>query len=312
MLSIRFHGRGGHGIKTAGRVLGTALFLEGFEVQDSPRYGAERRGAPMCSHVRADHAPILDRGVIRSPDLVIIADDTLIPMPDAGVLAGIRPHTILLVRTHLAADAWRHRLGLDNPIVVLPKTDGFSESAELPQIGLICAGAAAALLGVISADSLSRAVRTELEGFPTDLVDRNAERALDAYEQFHDHAGCVTEGPECSPLDYESPDWIDPPFDDARVSAPVIHGALTSVEVKTGLWRTLRPIIDLPSCHRCSWVCGSYCPDSAIRVGARGYPEIDYDHCKGCMICLAQCPSHAIHAAPEVEAVTGTTDGKNS
>ena len=46
MYRIRLHGRGGQGLKTASRLLGTALFLEGFEVQDAPRYGAERRGAP--------------------------------------------------------------------------------------------------------------------------------------------------------------------------------------------------------------------------------------------------------------------------
>ena len=46
MYRIRLHGRGGQGIKTAGRILGTAFFLEGFEVQDAPRYGAERRARP--------------------------------------------------------------------------------------------------------------------------------------------------------------------------------------------------------------------------------------------------------------------------
>lgn len=305
MFSIRFHGRGGHGIKTGGRILGTALFLEGFEVQDSPRYGAERRGAPMCSYVRADHSPILDRGVIRRPDLVVVADDTLIPMPDAGVLVGIRPHTALLVRTRLSAETWHERLGLTGPILVLPRADDAGASSELPQTGLICAGAAAALLGVISADSLAGAVRMELEELPADIVGRNVDRALHAFERFREHSGCVIEGPACPPLDDERPDWIDPPFDEARVSAPVIHGALTSVEVKTGLWRTLRPIVDPASCHRCVWVCGSFCPDSAIRVNSAGYPEIDYDHCKGCMICLAQCPSHAIHAVPENAAAAG-------
>ena len=43
MFTIRFHGRGGQGMKTASRLLGSAFFLEGFEVQDAPRYGAERR-----------------------------------------------------------------------------------------------------------------------------------------------------------------------------------------------------------------------------------------------------------------------------
>ena len=37
LYRIRFHGRGGQGMKTASRILGTAFFLEGFEVQDAPR-----------------------------------------------------------------------------------------------------------------------------------------------------------------------------------------------------------------------------------------------------------------------------------
>jgi len=81
MYRIRFHGRGGQGIKMASRVLGTALFRAGFKVQDAPKYGAERRGAPIFSYVRADQHPINERGQIYSPDLVVVADDTLLAYP---------------------------------------------------------------------------------------------------------------------------------------------------------------------------------------------------------------------------------------
>jgi pyruvate ferredoxin oxidoreductase gamma subunit len=42
---VRFHGRGGQGMKTASRIVGTASFIEGHFVQDFSVYGAERRGA---------------------------------------------------------------------------------------------------------------------------------------------------------------------------------------------------------------------------------------------------------------------------
>ena len=86
MYRIRFHGRGGQGMKTASRILGTAFFFEGFEVQDAPRYGAERRGAPIFAYVRASKETINERGIITAPDLVIVADDSLIAIPAAGVL----------------------------------------------------------------------------------------------------------------------------------------------------------------------------------------------------------------------------------
>ena len=54
MYRIRMHGRGGQGIKTASQILSSAFFAAGFEVQDAPRYGAERRGAPLFAVVRAD------------------------------------------------------------------------------------------------------------------------------------------------------------------------------------------------------------------------------------------------------------------
>lgn len=66
MFRIRFHGRGGQGMKTASRNLGTAFFMAGYEVQDAPRYGAERRGAPIFAYVRADRSQINERGMVTS------------------------------------------------------------------------------------------------------------------------------------------------------------------------------------------------------------------------------------------------------
>lgn len=302
MLRIRFHGRGGQGIKTASRVLGTALFLEGFEVQDAPRYGAERRGAPIFAYVRASKQLINERGVIQQPDLVIVADDTLIPVPAADVLSGITRNTVLLINSHESPETWCNRLNIDSPILILPVAEEVENRAEQPFVGATCAGAAACLLGVISRQSLVQAIREELATLGADIVDKNLENAEAAFRIMQEHAGCVTEGEEVSAAAYEPPDWVEVSFEDARVSAPVIHAGLTSVEVKTGLWRTMRPVIDYDRCKHCWWICSSFCPDSAIPVSEEGIPEIDYDHCKGCMICVAQCPSHAIEAISEHEA----------
>ena len=92
MFRIRFHGRGGQGMKTASRILGSAFFFEGYEVQDAPRYGAERRGAPMFAYVRADRRAINERGVITNPDLVVVSDDSLVPVPAAGVAFRSKAH----------------------------------------------------------------------------------------------------------------------------------------------------------------------------------------------------------------------------
>ena len=304
MFRIRFHGRGGQGMKTASRILGTALFQQGYEVQDAPRYGAERRGAPIFAYVRAAKAAIHERGIIRHPDLVVVADDTLVAIPAAGVLAGIDQHSVLFINSATSADAWRQRLKLASPLLTLPLMADVEDRAELPYAGAAGAGAAAALLGVIPPEALSEAIASELGDHGIEVVTKNQTKALQAFETMTEHAGLVTEGGEVSAHDYADPAWVELPFDPARISAPIIHAGLTSVEVKTGLWRTLRPLIDYERCNKCWWVCSSFCPDSAIQVAEDGTPKIDYDHCKGCMVCVAQCPPHAITAIPEQQAQT--------
>lgn len=305
MYRIRFHGRGGQGMKTAGRVLGTALHREGFTVQDAPRYGAERRGAPVFAYVRADRAPPLpgainERGAMPNPDLVVVADDTLVAVPAAGVLQGLDAHSVLLIDSAEPAESWRARLALAGPILALP-LPGNGSADDFKFVGAACAGAAARLVGAVSRENLAAAVADEYAAFGPGMAERNRIIALAAYDAMAPHEGSVRERAAPPPA---KPDWIDVPLDSADMAAPAIRAPLTSVQVRTGLWRSMRPVIDYDRCRRCWWVCSTFCPDNAIAV-AEGKPTIDYDHCKGCMICVAQCPPHAIRAVPEPEAAAG-------
>jgi NADPH-dependent glutamate synthase beta subunit-like oxidoreductase/Pyruvate/2-oxoacid:ferredoxin oxidoreductase delta subunit len=49
------------------------------------------------------------------------------------------------------------------------------------------------------------------------------------------------------------------------------------------------------SCGNCNmcWNCWLFCPDMAIRKKETGY-EVDCDYCKGCMICVQECPTKAM------------------
>ena len=302
MYRIRFHGRGGQGMKTASRVLGDAFFLCGYDVQDAPRYGAERRGAPIFAYVRAAKQPINERGIINRPDLVIVADDSLVAVPTAGVLQGIGPQTVLLINSHEPPNTWEDRLNLPGQILILPVSEDVEDRADLPYLGTTCAGAAARLVGVIPLEHLQQAIRDELAHLGTEIVGKNLQQATEAYQLAADYDGKVIEGKEISAKDYASPDWVDLPFETANISAPTIHTGLTSELAATGTWRTMRPVIDYQLCNRCWWVCSEFCPDGAISVDDEGYPQIDLDHCKGCMICVAQCPPHAIEAVPETAA----------
>jgi 2-oxoacid:acceptor oxidoreductase delta subunit (pyruvate/2-ketoisovalerate family) len=55
------------------------------------------------------------------------------------------------------------------------------------------------------------------------------------------------------------------------------------------------------SCGNCFGCdnCYGVCPDNAIVKLADGQYEIDYDYCKGCGLCAAECPCGAIEMEPE-------------
>jgi pyruvate ferredoxin oxidoreductase gamma subunit len=93
---------------------------------------------------------------------------------------------------------------------------------------------------------------------------------------------------------------VDVPLDPGALAAPDVRAPLSALQVRTGLWRTQRPVIDEALCRRCSWLCSTFCPDGAIAVLADGRPEIDYEHCKGCLVCAAVCPPHAIRVEREL------------
>ena len=253
MYRIRFHGRGGQGMKTASRILGTAFFLEGFEVQDAPRYGAERRGAPIFAYVRAAHETIHERGVIQRPNLVVVADDSLVAIPTAAVFEGVTESTVLLVSSSEALEVWTDRLDFPGRLLTLPEAAAIQDPLELRFVGATCMGAAARLVGVISLSTLEEAIREELQGLGEDIVDANLEKAVQAYDRMADFEGAVVEGTAVPAETYRRPDWSDLPLDDPRISAPTIHRPATSERVKTGLWRTMKPVIDYDRCNRC-WV----------------------------------------------------------
>jgi len=68
----------------------------------------------------------------------------------------------------------------------------------------------------------------------------------------------------------------------------------TTESVRTGTWRTFRPVIDTKKCTRC-YTCWKFCPDLSVDVKEEGdFPKVDLDHCKGCGICANECPTGAI------------------
>jgi 2-oxoacid:acceptor oxidoreductase gamma subunit (pyruvate/2-ketoisovalerate family) len=95
MVGIRFHGRGGQGAVVASKILAHAYFKQGLYVQAFPSFGMERKGAAVSAFVRLDSAPIVERGDIKNPAVVIVLDSSLLRKVD--VTQGAKPNALILL-----------------------------------------------------------------------------------------------------------------------------------------------------------------------------------------------------------------------
>lgn len=62
---------------TAAELLGRAVVEQGMFAQAFPRFGPERRGAPVSAFTRISDEPIDIRSMIYEPDAVVVLDPTL-------------------------------------------------------------------------------------------------------------------------------------------------------------------------------------------------------------------------------------------
>ena len=94
----------------------------------------------------------------------------------------------------------------------------------------------------------------------------------------------------------DAPAMVRPKLDAARRTGTFdeVTGGLSA---STALFEARR-CMSCGNCFGCD-NCYGACPDNAvIKTGPGGY-EIDYDYCKGCGICAAECPCGAITMVPE-------------
>ena len=97
MIEIAFFGRGGQGAVTAVQILAQAAFLEGYYAQAFPKFGIERRGAPVSAYVRIDDQPIRIRSKLKDFDFAIVGD-LMAVAPDV-LFQEIKPAGAAIVNT---------------------------------------------------------------------------------------------------------------------------------------------------------------------------------------------------------------------
>lgn len=92
--------------------------------------------------------------------------------------------------------------------------------------------------------------------------------------------GCVL-----FPFEDSSKDNLDKQQEDRKYTQN------SSYTASVAHWRVDKPVFNSNFCINC-FNCWLYCPDSSILVREEKLKGVDYEHCKGCGVCSAVCPTN--------------------
>jgi pyruvate ferredoxin oxidoreductase gamma subunit len=178
MLEIRWHGRAGQGVVTAGESLGEAAMHKGLYFQAFPEYGAERMGAPIKAYTRLSdeiievHAPILE------PDMVVVVNPNLIGIVD--LTEGLKADGTFILNTPQTPAEIRERLQIKTGTVYCVDATGIAMAElkrDIPSTLLL--GVVVRASDLVDLEAVVEATKESLGGkLRKEIVDANV-RALE-------------------------------------------------------------------------------------------------------------------------------------
>lgn len=174
MIEIRLHGRGGQGAVTAAEVLAIAGFLDGKQTQAFPRFGPERRNAPVEAYCRFDDEFISLRAPIYAPDYLVVLDPGLLEL---GITDGLKSDGIAVINSDKSLKIDGHKVYRVDAIGIANRVLG------KPIVNTAMLGAVAKT-GIVSLQSVLKAID---ERFSQKLTAINKEAVKQAYD------ACVVE-----------------------------------------------------------------------------------------------------------------------
>ena len=177
MLEIRIHGRGGQGSVTAAQILAISAFYDGKQSQAFPRFGVERRGAPVEAFCRIDDKPINIRSQVYTPDLLLVLEPSLLDSVD--VTSGLKAGANIIINTSQPIKGNKYsKFKVHTVDASKVAFDIFN--ADIVNTAIL--GAFAKVTGLVSIGAINKAVKDRFAGKPH-VIDMNKDAVKRVYEQ---------------------------------------------------------------------------------------------------------------------------------
>ena len=300
---IRLESIGGLGANLCGKLLGElgALYLQ-LNALSFSSYGSEKRGSPVKAYIRwcKEDVSLQINSPVTHPHLLGIFHEGLIS--SYPVLSGISKHTQIVLNTPLSATEAADKYKI--PTGTLHCIDALSIAMDCKsRINMVMLGALIKACGFVPL-SMAETLCAESVGkkYPG-LIEANLKGLRAGYEtlsslSLSNRAASFPEGggTENYVWGYENAPigGVNP-----RIGSTISNDLSASREGYIPLF--------LPEkCIHCG-LCDSACPDFVFQFlpgTYKGKPAmknsgLDYTHCKGCLRCVAVCPTASLVTALE-------------
>ena len=183
LTEIRWHGRGGQGVVTAGKMLAQVALNSGQYFQAFPDYGPERAGAPIRAFTRVSPEPIHKHCQIQEPDMVLVLDPTLLEAVD--VTEGLKENGKLFVNTDKSPAQVRDLVDFHTgKVFTVDATKIAMETLGREITNTPMLGALVKATGMLTVEDLIAQTRKQFaDKFGTEVVNRNVEAIKRAAEE---------------------------------------------------------------------------------------------------------------------------------
>ncbi|MCX5816205.1 MAG: 2-oxoacid:acceptor oxidoreductase family protein [Proteobacteria bacterium] len=259
MIQIKMYGTGGHGVVVAAKILSDTAVTCGLIAQSFSSYGAERRGGKVEGYVRLSEKHIFLHCKMYDPDFIVLMDENFVKDPE--VLAGLKNDGLILINSTKPPEYFSVPGGFNistiNAAHIAQKHQLVLPN-KLPIINTVMLGSIVAMIPLLNFESLATVIRKGNIPKP----EKNIEAAREAYEK------------------------LKLPLMDSDIGEKIED----NVRIDSGRY----PAFLYEKCNLCG-NCYMFCPDIAIIPDSdRSSFIIRDEFCKGCGICIEECPKKAM------------------
>lgn len=192
IFEIRIHSRGGQGAKTIGQILAEAGIEDAKFVEAFSEYGPERSGAPMQVFIRISDQPIRVHSNIKNPDLVILADPTLLGLVD--IISGLKKNGTIIVNSFKSEKDVREMLNCTQKVYVLNATQIAVDVLGKDFSGIVLMGALNRITNIVSKEALEEELE---EIFARKKGKEIAEKNIQAFRKGYEAVAAQTPIAKC-------------------------------------------------------------------------------------------------------------------